>query len=171
MEPVTSASQVSNPLPSTSPEPVLAELQNNIIEVTANGELILKNTYTKTEPDPDPDPETVTISIPINKEVRQGGNTAPGKQTFTFVLSNFGANDAALQVTVENNTIETNGAGYYGTVMTVTVDKNNIGNLSEGFKVTERNDGAPYWAYDATEWYVVPDSTGKCEFCGSVIAI
>lgn len=164
MEPVTSASPVSNPLPSTSPEPVLAELQNNIIEVTANGELILKNTYTKTESDP----ETVTISIPIYKEVRQGGNTAPGKQTFTFVLSDFGAKDAAPQVTVANNTIETNGAGYYETVMTVTIDKESFDNLSEGFKVTERNDGAPYWAYDATEWYVVPemndDQSTYCTF-------
>ena len=159
-----SASLVSNPSPSTSPEPVLEELQGNIITVTKDGELILKNTYTKTESDP----ETVTISIPIYKEVRQGGNTAPGKQTFTFVLSDFGMNDAALQVTVANNTIETNGAGYYETVMTVTVDKNNIGNLSEGFKVTERNDGAPYWAYDATEWYVVPkinnDQSTYCTF-------
>lgn len=166
MEPVTSASPVSNPLPSTSPEPVL--LQSNSITVTANGELILKNTYTaKTESDPDP--ETVTISIPIYKKVGQGGNTAPGEQTFTFVLPDFGADDAASQVTVANNTIETNGAGYYETVMTVTVDKNNIGNLSEGFKVTERNDGAPYWAYDATEWYVVPQrnndqSTYYCTF-------
>ena len=127
---------------------------------------IVKNTYTKTESDPET--ETVTISIPIYKEVRQGGNTAPGEQTFTFVLSNFGANDAASQVTVENNTIETNGAGYYETVMTVTVDKENFGNLSEGFKVTERNDGAPYWAYDATEWKVVPgmndDQSTYCTF-------
>ena len=164
VEPVTSALPVNTPLPSTSPEPVLAELQNNIIEVTANGELILKNTYTKTESDP----ETVTISIPIYKEVRQGGNTAPGEQTFTFVLSDFGAKDAASQVKVENNTIETNGAGHYGTVMTVTIDKKNFGNLSEGFKVTERNDGAPYWAYDATEWYVVPgmndDQSTYCTF-------
>ena len=167
VEPVTSASQVSNPLPSTSPEPVLAELQNNIIEVTANGELILKNTYT-TKTESDPDPETVTISIPIYKKVGQGGNTAPGKQTFTFVLSDFGANDAASQVTVANNTIETNGAGYYETVMTVTIDKESFDNLSEGFKVTERNDGAPYWAYDATEWYVVPgmndDQSTYCTF-------
>ena len=127
---------------------------------------IVKNTYTKTEPDPDP--ETVTISIPIYKEVRQGGNTAPGEQTFTFVLSNFGADDAASQVTVANNTIETNGAGYYETVMTVTIDKESFDNLSEGFKVTERNDGAPYWAYDATEWYVVPemndDQSTYCTF-------
>ena len=164
MEPVTSALPVNTPLPSTSPEPALAELQNNIITVTKDGELILKNTYTKTESDP----ETVTISIPIYKKVGQGGNTAPGKQTFTFVLSDFGVIDAASQVTVANNTIETNGAGHYGTVMTVTVDKNNIGNLSEGFKVTERNDGAPYWAYDATEWYVVPgmnnDQSTYCTF-------
>ena len=164
VEPITSALPVNSPLPSTSPEPVLAELQNNIIEVTANGELILKNTYTKTESDP----ETVTISIPIYKKVGQGGNTAPGKQTFTFVLSDFRANDPALQVTVANNTIETNGAGYYETVMTVTVDKENFGNLSEGFNVTERNDGAPYWAYDATEWKVVPgmnnDQSTYCTF-------
>lgn len=164
VEPVTSALPVNTPLPSTSPEPVLAELESNRIEVTANGELILKNTYTKTESDP----ETVTISIPIYKKVGQGGNTAPGKQTFTFVLSDFGVDYAAPQVTVANNTIETNGAGYYETVMTVTVDKNNIGNLSEGFKVTERNDGAPYWAYDATEWYVVPgmnnDQSTYCTF-------
>ena len=152
VEPVTSASPVSNPLPSTSPEPVLEELENKKITVTGDGKLILKNTYTKTESDP----ETVTISIPIYKEVRQGGNTAPGKQTFTFVLSDFGANDAAPQVTVKNNTIETNGAGYYETVMTVTIDKESFDNLSEGFKVSERNDGAPYWAYDATEWKVVP---------------
>lgn len=162
----TPALPVNTPLPSTSPEPVLAELESNRIKVTANGELILKNTYTKTESDPDP--ETVTISIPIYKEVRQGGNTAPGKQTFTFVLSDFGANDAASQVTVANNTIETNGAGYYETVMTVTIDKKNFGNLLEGFKVTERNDGAPYWAYDATEWKVVPgmnnDQSTYCTF-------
>lgn len=160
----TSASQVSNPLPSTSPEPVLEELENKKITVTGDGKLILKNTYTKTESDP----ETVTISIPIYKKVGQGGNTAPGKQTFTFVLSDFRANDPALQVTVANNTIETNGAGYYETVMTVTVDKENFGNLSEGFNVTERNDGAPYWAYDATEWYVVPemndDQSTYCTF-------
>ena len=164
MEPVTSASPVSNPLPSTSPEPVLEELENKKITVTGDGKLILKNTYTKTESDP----ETVTISIPIYKKVGQGGNTAPGKQTFTFVLSDFGANDAASQVTVANNTIETNGAGYYETVMTVTIDKKNFGNLLEGFKVTERNDGAPYWAYDATEWYVVPemndDQSTYCTF-------
>lgn len=160
----TPALPVNTPLPSTPHEPALAELQNNIITVTKDGELILKNTYTKTESDP----ETVTISIPIYKEVRQGGNTAPGKQTFTFVLSDFGANDPALQVTVANNTIETNGAGHYGTVMTVTVDKENFGNLSEGFNVTERNDGAPYWAYDPTEWYVVPkinnDQSTYCTF-------
>ena len=159
-----SASLVSNPSPSTSPEPVL--LPSNSITVTANGELILKNTYTKTESDPDP--ETVTISIPIYKKVGQGGNTAPGKQTFTFVLSDFGVIDAASQVTVANNTIETNGAGYYETVMTVTIDKKNFGNLLEGFKVTERNDGAPYWAYDATEWKVVPgmnnDQSTYCTF-------
>lgn len=164
VEPVTSASQVSNPLPSTSPEPVLEELENKKITVTGDGKLILKNTYTKTESDP----ETVTISIPIYKKVGQGGNTAPGKQTFTFVLSDFGANDAASQVTVANNTIETNGAGYYETVMTVTIDKKNFGNLLEGFKVTERNDGAPYWAYDATEWKVVPgmnnDQSTYCTF-------
>ena len=144
--------------------------QNKTFTVTEAGEtfaLVINNTYTaKTESDP----ETVTISIPIYKEVGQGGNTAPGKQTFTFVLSDFGADDAASQVTVANNTIETNGAGYYETVMTVTIDKNNnnIGNLSEGFKVTERNDGAPYWAYDATEWYVVPkmnnDQSTYCTF-------
>lgn len=166
VEPVTSALPVNTPLPSTSPEPVLAELQNKKITVTGDGKLILKNTYTKTESDPDP--ETVTISIPISKEVRQGGNTAPGKQTFTFVLSDFGVDDAASQVKVEYNTIETNGAGHYGTVMTVTVDKENFGNLSEGFNVTERNDGAPYWAYDATEWYVVPgmndDQSTYCTF-------
>ncbi len=162
MEPVTSASPVSNPLPSTSPEPVL--LQSNSITVTANGELILKNTYTKTESDP----ETVTISIPIYKEVRQGGNTAPGKQTFTFVLSDFGVDYAAPQVTVANNTIETNGAGYYETVMTVTIDKKNFGNLLEGFKVTERNDGAPYWAYDATEWYVMPQQDNEDKITGCI---
>lgn len=164
VEPVTSAPPVNTPLPSTSPEPVLAELQNNIIEVTANGELILKNTYTKTESDP----ETVTISIPIYKEVRQGGNTAPGKQTFTFVLSDFGVDYAAPQVTVANNTIETNGAGYYETVMTVTIDKKNFGNLLEGFKVTERNDGAPYWAYDATEWYVMPQQDNEDKITGCI---
>lgn len=160
----TPALPVNTPLPSTSPEPVLEELENKKITVTGDGKLILKNTYTKTESDP----ETVTISIPIYKEVRQGGNTAPGKQTFTFVLSDFGVDDAALQVTVANNTIETNGAGHYGTVMTVTVDKKSFDNLSEGFKVTERNDGAPYWAYDATEWYVVPgmndDQSTYCTF-------
>lgn len=166
MELEPSASLVSNPSPSTPPEPALAELQDNIITVTKDGELILKNTYTKTESDP----ETVTISIPISKEVRQGGNTAPGEQTFTFVLSDFGAKDAAPQVTVANNTIKTNGAGHYGTVMTVTIDidKESFDNLSEGFKVTERNDGAPYWAYDATEWYVVPgmnnDQSIYCTF-------
>lgn len=164
----TPALPVNTPLPSTSPEPVLEELENKKITVTGDGKLILKNTYTKTESDPET--ETVTISIPISKEVRQGGNTAPGKQTFTFVLSDFGVDDLAPQVKVENNTIKTNGAGHYETVMTVTVtiDKKNFGNLLEGFKVTERNDGAPYWAYDATEWYVVPgmndDQSTYCTF-------
>lgn len=113
------------------------------------------------------EPADVVFSFFVYKEVGMDGDVAPGKQSFTFELSEFGKEPAGLKV--EGNTVVTNGVGFYDTTVTITVPRSEYSNLTEGFKVTEKNEYAPGWTYDATEWYVIPsslddDGNVSCQF-------
>lgn len=79
------------------------------------------------------------LSFHVYKQVNLGGDIAPGKQRFTFELPNINSEN----VTVAGNTIETNGAGAYSTVMEITVPGAQFSNLvAEGFTVKEKIDNA-----------------------------
>lgn len=117
------------------------------VDVNANGGFVITNTYTPEEP--------ITIHIPIYKGVKQEGSTAPGKETFTFELSDFEYSAGAVEYKVINNTVQTDGAGCFDGELVIEVPNGEaLYNLGQGFKVTEKNDGKENWKYDQTEWYV-----------------
>ena len=93
-----------------------------------------------------------TISIPITKTVEQKGSEAPAKEIFEFIISELNSD---AEYTIENASIETDGAGTYTGTLTITVpDAEAFAKLSEGFTVTEKNSGEENWSYDTTEWFV-----------------
>jgi uncharacterized repeat protein (TIGR02543 family) len=100
------------------------------------------------------DDQSISISVPISKEVKQSGSRAPGEQTFTFELSGL---EGEVNYQLSGNTIKTKGTGTFEGTLTITVpNESEFQKLSNGFKITEKNDGKSNWKYDATEWYVVP---------------
>lgn len=62
--------------------------------------------------------------------------------------------DASFEIL--NDTIQTDGAGTFTGFYSVRVDQDNFANLTEGFVLTEADDGAENWIYDDTQWGVVP---------------
>ena len=95
--------------------------------------------------------DTVSVEIPFTKIVRQGGDTAPGAETFQFELYEFGASG---DYKVTGNTVATNGAGTYGGRIVIEVSEAELGNLSEGFWVREVNGGKADWSYAPETWFV-----------------
>lgn len=103
-------------------------------------------------PAPENPPQSYTIMIPLVKEVVQEGSKAPGAQTFTFMLSDFGYS-GELNYSVSGNSISTDGPGtYYGTMVITTDNEDMAWNLCEGFSISEVNGGARGWSYDTGSW-------------------
>ena len=96
-----------------------------------------------------------TLEIPVYKTVTAGEGVDPGEATFEFELSDFRADDSGI--TVVGNTVETDGEGtFQGTIKLAIATESDFYNLTEGFKVTEKNGGEDGWTYDTTEWLVLP---------------
>ncbi len=110
-----------------------------------------------------PTPAYYTINIPIEKTVALQGDKEPGKQSFRFEMKESYA-DASFEIL--NDTIQTDGAGTFTGFYSVRVDQDNFANLTEGFVLTEADDGAENWIYDDTQWGVVPytDQSGEIQF-------
>ena len=111
------------------------------------------NTYTKQAP------ATKTVELPFTVTVKQGGNVAPGKQTFeleAFGMGNSNANEYAdVKVTAS---VETNGVKDYDGKLTITGPEDQVGEFtSEGFYVREKNTKAANWEYSDAVWYVNPN--------------
>lgn len=119
------------------------------------------NTYTKQAPAPK------TVEIPFTVTVKQGGNVAPGKQTFeleTFGVGNSNANEYAdVKVTAS---VETDGVKDYDGKLAITGPEDQVEQFTcEGFYVREKNTKAANWEYSDAVWYVTPNIDGRYDIC------
>ena len=141
--------------PAKNPDGNINVVANEIAAVT------FTNTYKKLPPD------TKEITFNVSKTVEQKGNVAPGTNTFNFVFTIEGSEDAAINnsdyiVTIGGNTITPDATGKYGfpitvngaTTQTVQVmvqgGTAKIDNIA-GLKVSETGTAPEYWTYDNKE--------------------
>lgn len=104
---------------------------------------LYKNVHFKTEP------IMLVYEIPFTKEVKLGGNTAPGKEFFELEIFNIGNGNAEAykDVTVTARA-ETNGAKKHMGKIVFSGPKYQFRELvSEGFYVREKNGGKSGWKY------------------------
>lgn len=104
---------------------------------------LYKKVHFKTEP------IMLVYEIPFAKEVKLGGNTAPGKEVFELEIFNIGNGNAEAykDVTVTAK-VETNGAKKYMGKIVFSGPKYQFRELvSEGFYVREKNGGKSGWKY------------------------
>lgn len=104
----------------------------------------------------DPLYEITTYEIPFTKVVKQGGNVAPGQETFTLELFDIGAGEEADFPDVSYTaTVTTNGAGQQTGKIVFTGPENQLFNfLIEGFMVREQKGSAEGWTYSDAVWGV-----------------
>ena len=116
------------------------------------------------QPEPDDEDRIVTLQIPIIKIVELGGNTAPKQTTFSFYAfpsdPSYGRYEAGGSGLwdVQNCTVTVNGAGTFGCVMTIQIDRSDFFALTDnqGIFVVETNDEQSGWTYDETRWFLQP---------------
>lgn len=104
---------------------------------------LYKKVHFKTEP------IMLVYEIPFTKEVKLGGNTAPGKEVFELEIFNIGNGNAEAykDVTVTAK-VETNGAKKHMGKIVFSGPKYQFRELvSEGFYVREKNGGKSGWKY------------------------
>lgn len=104
---------------------------------------LYKKVHFKTEP------IMLVYEIPFAKEVKLGGNTAPGKEIFELEIFNIGNGNAEAykDVTVTAK-VETNGAKRHMGKIVFSGPKYQFRELvSEGFYVREKNGGKSGWKY------------------------
>lgn len=110
-----------------------------IVKDTADGlGFVIENTHTPTS----------YVEFPITKVVKQGGNVAPGKETFTFeafVMTDNGKQSLQTQ-TITTNGVETKGQYF-------TIEKSMLEN---GVFVREVKGSSEGWTYDEQLWLVKP---------------
>lgn len=115
--------------------------------------------------------ETVKVEIPFTVTVKQGGNVAPGKQTFEleiFEILNRNANEYS-DVTVTAS-VETNGKGDYTAKLVIKGSEEQVNAMiCEGFYVREKNTGIANWEYSDAVWYVNPNINGGYDICPAVL--
>ena len=127
---------------------------------------VVPNNPGQPEPDdtPVPNDTTITLQIPITKVVALGGNTAPKQTTFSFYAfpsdPSYGRYEAGGTGLwdVQNCTVSVNGAGTFGCVMTIQIDRSDFFALTDnqGIFVVETNDEQSGWTYDETRWFLQP---------------
>lgn len=116
------------------------------------------------QPEPDDEDRIVTLQIPITKVVELGGDTAPRQTTFSFYAfpsdPSFGRYESGGTGLwdVQNCTVSVNGAGTFGCVMTIQIDRSDFFALTDnqGIFVVETNDEQSGWTYDETRWFLQP---------------
>lgn len=104
---------------------------------------LYKKVHFKTEP------IMLVYEIPFVKEVKLGGNTAPGKEVFELEIFNIGnGNTEAYKDVTITAEVETNGAKKYIGKIVFSGPKYQFRELvSEGFYVREKNGGKSGWKY------------------------
>ena len=119
------------------------------------------NTYTKKSTAPK------TIEIPFTVTVKQGGNVAPGKQTFEleiFMIGNSNTNEYK-DVTCTAS-VETNGVGDYNGKLVITGPADQVEAFTcEGFFIREKDTKVANWEYSDAVWYVTPILNDGYDIC------
>ena len=111
---------------------------------------LYKKVHFKTEP------IMLVYEIPFTKEVKLGGNTAPGKEVFELEIFNIGNGNAEAykDVTVTARA-ETNGAKKHMGKIVFSGPKYQFRELvSEGFYVREKNGGKSGWKYSGQVYQI-----------------
>lgn len=104
------------------------------------------------------DPLDPVYKIPFTKTVKLGGNTGPGKETFTFEAFNPYIEVGAYPDVQRSVEIETNGAGTYQGTLTITGPAEQVERfVGRGFFVREVEGNDRCWTYSNEEYYVAFD--------------
>ena len=95
----------------------------------------------------------VRIEVPFKLTVAKTGEKDPSAEAFKFALSDFGA---PVEIKIVTETVATDGAKTYDGSFVFTVKESKLGNLSEGFVLSQVKGSTDGWTYDETAYRVVP---------------
>ena len=113
----------------------------------------------------------LVYEIPFVKEVKLGGNTAPGKEIFELEIFDIGNGNAEAykDVTVMAE-VETNGAKKYNGKIVFSGPKYQFRELvCEGFYVREKNGGKAGWKYSDQAYHILMESGEDGEYSENII--
>ena len=100
------------------------------------------------------DSAPITVEFPFTKVVKQGDNTAPGKETFELEVWGANTPDRFEDITVKS-TVETNGVGSFDGVFSVTGPRNQVESfIFEGLYLREKKGTAADWTYSDALWLI-----------------
>lgn len=101
---------------------------------------------------------STSYELPFTKTVKQGGNTAPGKETFALEIFDVGVSSMEAHAKdLYTATVTTKGAGTYDGKLLISGPANQVeALLCEGFYVREKDRGADHWTYDDAVWHIKP---------------
>ena len=97
----------------------------------------------------------IHMEFPYKLVVKKTGEADPTKETFKFVIEEFGA---PVDYKIISDAIETNGEKTYNGTFAFTINSNLLGNISEGFVLRQIKGNAGGWTYDETSYYVIPNN-------------
>ena len=95
----------------------------------------------------------IHMEFPYKLVVKKTGEADPTKETFKFVIEDFGT---PVEYKIISDAIETNGEKTYNGTFAFTINSNLLGNISEGFVLRQIKGNAGGWTYDETSYYVRP---------------
>ena len=121
----------------------LHQIGNDVYYRTAE----FTNTYSST-----------SYELPFTKTVKQGGNTAPGKEKFALEIFDVGVSSMEAHAKdLYTATVTTKGAGTYDGKLIISGPADQVEALfCEGFYVREKDRGADHWTYDDAVWHIKP---------------
>ena len=101
---------------------------------------------------------STSYELPFTKTVKQGGNTAPGKEKFALEIFDVGVSSMEAHAKdLYTATVTTNGAGTYDGKLIISGPADQVeALLCEGFYVREKDRGADHWTYDDAVWHIKP---------------
>ena len=101
---------------------------------------------------------STSYELPFTKTVKQGGNTAPGKEKFALEIFDVGVSSMEAHAKdLYTATVTTKGAGTYDGKLIISGPADQVEVLlCEGFYVREKDRGADHWTYDDAVWHIKP---------------
>lgn len=101
---------------------------------------------------------STSYELPFTKTVKQGGNTAPGKEKFALEIFDVGVSSMEAHAKdLYTATVTTKGAGTYDGKLIISGPADQVeALLCEGFYVREKDCGADHWTYDDAVWHIKP---------------